>query len=132
MKIKTAWENGARDAGRDPRKLSIVVEHWAVVGDQREAKRMAEKWRFVAKAWEKGYFDNISPMAIQQSAEKEIPLENVIEKWPVSTKAEIHINAIEQLIDLGATHIVVHGGSSNQKKVIDFFGRKVLPEIRTR
>lgn len=127
--LKTAWEKAARDSGKDPRKLPIMVEHWVVVGDEREANRVAKRWRFIPKAWETGFFDNISPSTIQTSAEKRISLREVYEQWPVSSEPEPHIGSIRELVELGATHIVVHSPSSNQKKFIEFYGRKILPRI---
>jgi G6PDH family F420-dependent oxidoreductase len=128
--LKAAWEEGIREGRRVPSSEPIIVEHWAFVGGEKEAKEAANKWRFSPKAWEPGYFDKISPAEIQANAEKEIPLEKVLEQWTVSTVPSVHSEAIEKLADLGATHVVVHVASLHQKKVIDFFGRKVLPALR--
>lgn len=127
--LKTAWEEGVRAKGGNPRKESIVVEHWVVVGGEREARAAAQKWRFLPRAWQKGFFDNISPSDIQTRAEREIPLETVTENWTVGRSPRTHIDAIEELADLGATHVVVHCASPNQRKVISFFGRKVLTRL---
>lgn len=128
--LKTSWEKAAKNSGKDPRKLAIMVEHWVVVGDDLEAKRNAEKWRFIPRAWETGFFDNASPGAIQKRARQRISLDEVYDEWPVSSNPEPHIEAVEELCDLGATHIVIHSASSNQKKAVEFYGRKVLPRIR--
>ncbi len=129
--VKTAWEAGVRESGKDPKTQPIIVEHWAIVGDEEAAREGASKWRFIAKAWKPGFFDNISPSDVQSRAEKEIPLEEVLKDWAVSTDPQIHLNAIKELADKGATHIILHVASPNQQEVIDFFGREVLPTIQT-
>ncbi|MGD0644185.1 MAG: TIGR03557 family F420-dependent LLM class oxidoreductase [Candidatus Bathyarchaeia archaeon] len=128
--VKAAWENGVSESGGDPRTKPILVEHWAMAGDDKETRDAAEKWRFVVKAWTHGYYDNISPHDIQLRAEKEIKLEDVLKEWTVSNDPKVHLNAIKELTDHGATHIVIHSGSPNQVETIDFFGREVLPTIR--
>jgi TAT-translocated FGD2 family F420-dependent dehydrogenase len=127
--LKAAWEKGVRETGRDPATLPIVVEHWAMVGGEDEARDGAEKWRFAPKAWEPGYFDNVDPVEIQAKAEKEVPLERVLRDWTVSRDPEVHTGAIRKLGELGATHVVVHVASPNQLQVIDYFGREVLPVV---
>ncbi len=130
--LKSEFEKGAREAGKDPKSLPIVVEHWAIVGTEKDAKLPAQKWQFTPKAWEHGYFDNISPLNIENKASKEVPLEKVYEDWAVSTDAGEHENAIRELARLGATHVVVHVATENQKEVIDFFGGKVIPRLSGR
>jgi F420-dependent hydroxymycolic acid dehydrogenase len=126
--LKAAWEDAAHEAGKGAQP--IIVEHWAVVGDEAQARDAAERWRFMPKAWQPGFFDNVSPAEIQARAEKEVPLENILEDWTVSRDPRAHVRAIEELGDLGATHVVVHVPTPDQSQVIDFFGREVLPALR--
>jgi len=129
--VKTAWEGGVRDAGLDPTIAPIIVEQWAAIGEKQdeEVRAAANKWRFVPKAWNHGFFDNISPESIQTNAEKEITLEKVLEDWTVSKDARAHSKAIQHLFDLGATHVVVHVATPKQKEAIEFFGKNVLPGV---
>ena len=127
--LKTAWEQGVREAGKDPQSMPIVVEHWAIVGDAQDARGPAQKWRFIPNPWKHGYFDNISPVDIEKKAKEEFPLEQVYEDWSVSEEPATHEDAILELSRLGATHVVVHVPSENQKEVIDFFGNRVIPRI---
>jgi F420-dependent hydroxymycolic acid dehydrogenase len=129
--IKAAWKEASQGAGKKPSAEPIIVEHWAVVGDEEEARDAARKWRFLPKAWKSGFFDNISPSEIQTKAEKELALEDVIKDWTVSTDPRVHGDAIDNLAELGATHVVVHVPTPNQSEAIDFFGREVLPAMRT-
>ena len=127
--VKNAWEEGVREKGEDPKTKPILVEHWAMAGNEAEAREGAEKWHFLTKAWTHGYFDNISPAEIQASAEREIKLEDVLKEWTVSSDPEVHLKAIKELMEFGATHILVHSGAQNQLETIDLYGREVLPAI---
>lgn len=127
---KAAWEEGARGAGKDPATLPILAEHYVVVGDEAEARRGAELWRFLPNAWHSGYFDNISPQSIQEHAEGEVPIEKVLSRWVISADAETHVQALQELVDNGVTHVFIHSPQEDQNRVISFFGERVLPCVR--
>ncbi len=129
--IKSAWESGVIEVGKNPEMQPIIVEHWAIAGDESEAKEGANKWRFIAKAWDNGFFDNISPTDVQSRAEEEIEINQVLQDWIVSKDPQVHIDAMVNLANKGATHIILHVASPNQQEAIDFFGRKVLPKVQT-
>jgi TAT-translocated FGD2 family F420-dependent dehydrogenase len=126
---KSEFENGARAAGKDLSKMPVLVEQYVVVGDQSEARAAAELWRFGPKAF-KEYYNIRDPQTIQQRADKEIPLEKVYEEWPIGTDPSVHLKTINELFQSGATIVNVHSGQADQKKVIDFYGKEVLPRLR--
>jgi TAT-translocated FGD2 family F420-dependent dehydrogenase len=125
---KAEWEKGAREAGKNPRDMPVLVEQFVVVGDENEAKRPAELWRFIPKAF-KTYVRNPDPVAIQRQAEAELPLEKVYGDWVVGTDPGKHIAEIEKLFESGATIVNIHSGQDDQKRVIDFYGASVLPKV---
>src|SRR5581483_9211183 len=127
---KRAFQEGARAAGHNPETMPIFCEHYIVVGDQDEARRCAEQWRFHPNSYQPGYFNNISPRDIQRKAEAEVPLDSVYSTWTVSTDTDAHLQAIQKLVDLGATHVLVHSPQQDQVAVAEFYGRQVLPRIR--
>ena len=47
--LRQTFEQSARAAGKNPAAMPIVVGHFVVVGDRREAQRWAPLWRFSAK-----------------------------------------------------------------------------------
>jgi alkanesulfonate monooxygenase SsuD/methylene tetrahydromethanopterin reductase-like flavin-dependent oxidoreductase (luciferase family) len=128
---KAEWEAGAQEAGKDPAEMPVLVEQFVVVGDKSEAERAAEKWRFIPKAFKK-YYNVADPAAIQSQAESDLPLDKVYADWPVGTDPSVHIEAIEKLFAAGATIINIHSGQEDQKKVIDFYGKNVLPKLNLR
>jgi len=126
---KGEWQKAARSAGRNPDHMPVMAEQFVVIGDKGEAKRPAELWRFLPKAFE-GYHNIPDPAEIERRADREIPLEKVIAEWTVSTDPAEHVQAIEALWASGVTVVNVHSGQADQARVIDFYARKVLPQLR--
>jgi TAT-translocated FGD2 family F420-dependent dehydrogenase len=126
---KTEFENGAKAAGKDPRQMPVLVEVFVVVGDKKEAQVSAELWRFLPNAF-KSYFNIRDPQAIQDRATAELTVEKVYGKWPISPDPDVHAKALMELFNSGATIVNVHSGQANQRTVIDFYGKYVLPKVR--
>jgi F420-dependent hydroxymycolic acid dehydrogenase len=126
---KAEFQKGATEAGKDVAKMPVFIEQYVVVGSDKQKTEAAEMWRFGPKAW-KPYFNIRDPKTIQDRAEAEIPLEKVTEGWPVGTDPEVHVMVLSQLFDSGASGVHIHSGEHEQKKVIDFYGKEVLPRLR--
>ena len=126
---KSEFEQGAKGARKDPGQMPVLVEQFAVVGDQKDAESAAELWRFIPKAF-KTYYNVRDPQTIQQRAESEVPLPSVYGDWPVSRDPEVHVKAITELFDGGATIVNIHSGQADQRKVIQFYGKEVLPRLK--
>lgn len=126
---KTEFQKGANEAGKDLGRMPIFIEQYVVVGDDKEKTEAAEMWRFGPKAW-KPYFNIRDPKTIEDRAEAEVPLEKVVQGWPVGTDPEAHVKVLSELFDSGATGVHIHSGQHDQKRVIDFYGKEVLPRLR--
>ena len=126
---RKAFEEGAREAGKDPKKLEIVLESFAVVGSEDEAKTGARRWRFLNKAWEPGYLSNPDPVDIQRKAEAEVSLDEAIKGWAIGTEAEPHLNSLREMFDAGATTVLVHSPQKDQLGFLDWYGHNVLPRM---
>jgi G6PDH family F420-dependent oxidoreductase len=126
---KTEFLNGAAEAGKDSTQMPVFIEQYVVVGGNDELKQAAELWRFGPKAWNP-YFNIRDPKIIQDRAEAEVPLEKVSEGWPVGTNPDVHVKILTDLFKSGATGVHIHSGQMDQKKVIDFYGKEVLPRLR--
>ena len=126
---KAEFQRGAADAGKDVSRMPVFIEQYVVVGDKQEVKEAAELWRFGPKAW-KPYFNIRDPKTIEDRANAEVPLDQVTEGWPVGTDPEVHVKVITDLYASGATGVHIHSGQHDQKKVIDFYGREVIPRLR--
>lgn len=128
---KSEWEAGAREAGKNPAEMPVLVEQFVVVGDEFDARAPAQLWRFLPRAF-KSYYEITDPAAIQKRANAELPIDKVIADWTVSPNPEEHVAAINELFDSGATIVNIHSGQADQQKVIEFYGNYVLPELAAR
>lgn len=128
-KYKAQWQAGARDAGKDPDIMPVLIETFVVVGGESEAREAAELWRFIPKAFET-YYGIGDPAEIQARAEAEVSIEKIIASWTVGTEPELHIAGVRKLFESGATIVNIHAGQSDQKRVIDFYGEHILPALR--
>jgi F420-dependent hydroxymycolic acid dehydrogenase len=127
--LHQAFAEGARAAGKDAATMPILVEQWVVVGDKQEAEKWAPLWQYHPKSWE-SFVNDPDPRDIQRRAQQEVPIEQVVSKWTVGTDPQVHIDALQKLIDGGVTYIVVHSAQEDQQHVIDFYSREVLPRVR--
>jgi dTDP-glucose pyrophosphorylase len=48
----------------------------------------------------------------------------------VSEDPGVHVVAIQKLTEMGATDVFIHSGQHDQQRVIEFYGREVLPRLR--
>jgi TAT-translocated FGD2 family F420-dependent dehydrogenase len=126
---KGEWESGARSVGKDPGAMPVLVEAFVVVGDQSEAQAAAKLWNFIPKAF-KGYQNIPDPVQIEHRAQAELPLPKVFGDWTVSSNPDAHVQTIKKLISSGVTIVNIHSGQPDQQKVIEFYGKEVLPKVR--
>ena len=127
---KDEWQSAARKAGKNPDQMPVLVEQFVVVGGEAEAREAAKLWHFIPKAF-KGYHDIADPARIQRNAERDLPFEKVIEGWSIGTDPAVHASIISELFDAGATVVNIHAGQQNQRDVIDFYARQVLPSLNS-
>jgi len=126
---KAEFQRGARDAAKDLARMPVFIEQYVVVGGDKEKVEAAEMGRFGPKAW-KPYFNIRDPKTIEERADAEIPLEKVTDGWPVGTDPDVHVSVLSELFDSGATSVHIHSCQHDQKRVIDFYGKEVLPRLR--
>lgn len=126
---KAEFEAGAKAAGKDPGKMPVLVEQYVVVGDENDAKKAAELWRFGPKAFS-DYYNVRDPQEIEKRADAEVPLQKVYRDWPVSTDPQAHLKTIHALFSSGVSIVNIHCGQPDQKKVIEFYGREIIPKLK--
>jgi TAT-translocated FGD2 family F420-dependent dehydrogenase len=126
---KAEWESGARAAGKNPAEMPVLVEQYVVVGDRKEAEQAAELWRFGPKAF-KTLYNVRDPAEIQRQAEAGTTLQEVTQGWAIGTDPAVHVAKIHELLDSGVSIVNIHSGQRDQRKVVEFYGRHVLPQVR--
>jgi TAT-translocated FGD2 family F420-dependent dehydrogenase len=116
---KSEFEAGARAVGKNPAEMPVLVEQYAIVGNEQEAKAAAELWRFGPKAFT-SYYNIRDPKEIQRRADSEIPLEQVYSEWPIGTDPNVHLKTINELFESGATIVNIHTGQNDQRNLSSF------------
>jgi F420-dependent hydroxymycolic acid dehydrogenase len=132
-RYRTEFQNAARAAGKDPARMPVLAEQWAIVGGVEDARARAGAvaWRFLPKALST-YVNVRDPAEIQRRAAVEIPLDEVYRDWIVSTDPDAHVKTITELFDSGVTIVNIHGAQPDLLPVVEFYGRQVLPRLRAR
>jgi TAT-translocated FGD2 family F420-dependent dehydrogenase len=126
-RLRQAFEQAARAAGKDPATMPIFVESFAVVGDDADVDYAAQRWRFVSAPASTNLLYQPNPVTIGQLATQG-PLPGASTGWAVGTDPGTHISAARRLLDAGATPFI-HAPQPDPQRVIDFYGTKVLPEL---
>jgi TAT-translocated FGD2 family F420-dependent dehydrogenase len=128
QEARAVFAEKARQAGKNPTAMPVMTEMYTVVGDRRAAEQYAELWRFHPEASKPRLLDDPDPLSIQRKAQ-DIPLDAVYKDWPIGTDPEVHVQAIQQLVQAGATIINVHSVQPDMHRAIEFYGREVLPRL---
>jgi coenzyme F420-dependent glucose-6-phosphate dehydrogenase len=124
-----AFEQGAREAGRDPSKLDKMIEvKVSFDTDRQRALEDTRHWGALAlSAQEKvGVHD---PLEMERLADA-LPTERTASRWIVSTDPEEHVQQIRFYTDLGFNHLVFHAPGNDQRRFLDLYADKVLPLLR--
>lgn len=121
-KLLAAFEEGARQAGRDTATMGKRAELFAVVGDSATAARAASLWRFTA-----GAVDQPNPVGIQRAADTN-STDKVLANWTVGTDPATHISAVQSILDAGAVPFL-HFPQEDPRAAIEFYRTSVLPEL---
>jgi TAT-translocated FGD2 family F420-dependent dehydrogenase len=126
---KSEWESAAREAGKNPADMPVLIEQFVTVGTESDARKAAEQWRFLPKAF-KTYYNITDPAEIQRQADQQVPIDKLVESWAVGTDPARHLAKVQELFDSGVTIVNIHSGQVDQKKVIDFYASHVIPKVR--
>jgi TAT-translocated FGD2 family F420-dependent dehydrogenase len=128
-KLMQHFQNGARQAGKDPNNMPVITEQWVIVGNEQEAQRWAKLWQFLPHAWDK-FVTNPDPRDIQKQAEKDVPIQETYKDWAIGSDPQVHIQKLQKLFEAGVTQVFVHSPQPDQEMVIDFYQREVLPKVQ--
>lgn len=128
-RLKAAFEQGARATGKDPAHMPIFMERFVVVGDSSDIDYAARRWRFLAAPPTAHLLYQPNPVTIEQIAQQ-APLPQVSSSWITGTDPAAHIAAAQKLLDVGVTPFI-HAPQADPRRVIDFYGQRVLPQLHT-
>ena len=124
-----AFEEGAREAGRDPSSLDKMIEvKVSFDTDRQRALEDTRLWGALAlSAEEKVHVED--PVEMERLADA-LPTERTASRWIVSTDPEEHVQHIRFYTDLGFNHLVFHAPGNDQRRFLDLYADKVLPLLR--
>jgi coenzyme F420-dependent glucose-6-phosphate dehydrogenase len=127
--LLTRFEEGAREAGRNPTTMPKVLQlHLSWAPTDEEAMRNA------LREWPNGGMrfprsDIRSPFEFEQLARTVRP-EDFEGRMVVSADLDVHRADIQRHLDLGFDRIYLHNVGRNQAEFLEVFGRDVLPGLR--
>ncbi|MGZ6268118.1 MAG: TIGR03557 family F420-dependent LLM class oxidoreductase [Candidatus Limnocylindrales bacterium] len=122
------FEEGAREAGKDPAKMPRILQlhlSWAETDDQALQNAMSE-WPNGGMKFPKA--DIRSPGDFEQMAKLVRP-EDFQGRMLISSDLEAHRREIQKFLDMGFGQIYLHNVGRNQREWIEAFGREVLPGL---
>ncbi len=125
--VMAAYRSAAAKAGKDAGRLPVLVEQYAVVGDEPEALAAARLWLFGPVMGR--LLSLADPREVQRRAEALSTPERTVQSWLVGRDAAVHVEGIRALRAAGATAVYIHSPQAEQRRVIDFYGREVLPGL---
>jgi len=125
--VAGAFRAGAALAGKDSKRLPVLVELYAVVGDEEEALKAARLWLFSPVMHDVIALSD--PRVIERRAEEMSSPERTIRPWVVSPDPAVHVERINGLFAAGATQVYIHSPQTDQRKVIEFYARDVLSAV---
>jgi len=124
-----AFEEGARESGRDPSKLEKMIEvKVSFDTDRRRALDDTRWWGALALSGQEktGVED---PIEMERLADA-LPTERTATRFIVSTDPEEHVEQIKFYIDLGFNHLVFHAPGNDQRRFLDLYAERVMPLLR--
>jgi coenzyme F420-dependent glucose-6-phosphate dehydrogenase len=124
-----AFEEGARESGRDPSKLEKMIEvKVSFDTDRQRALEDTRLWGALALSGpEKTGVED--PMEMERLADA-LPTERTASRWIVSTDPQEHVEQIKFYIDLGFNHLVFHAPGNDQRRFLDLYAERVMPLLR--
>jgi coenzyme F420-dependent glucose-6-phosphate dehydrogenase len=124
-----AFEEGARESGRDPSKLAKMIEvKVSFDTDLQRAMEDTRLWGALAlSSQEKTGVED--PLEMERLADA-LTTERTASRWIVSTDPEEHVEKIRFYTELGFNHLVFHAPGNDQRRFLDLYSEKVLPLLR--
>lgn len=122
-------EKGCREAGRDPGKLTKMVE--LKVSYDEDYDRALEQCRFWNTTAIPGHIGLSSdPEEIERIANEKVTDERLKEIWYVTTDIDEVTGRVETYAKAGYNWIILHSCSPDEMNFIDLFGERVMPHLK--
>lgn len=125
------FELGAKEANKDPSRMSRMIELVVAYTDQIDAA-IQQHLKYWAATHIPALFDQkiYNPTMAQQNGEPVGP-DSVKKAGCFSPDSETHVKFIQQYVDLGFDTIICHYAGPDMSAFIERYARDVLPRVRT-
>lgn len=121
--------DGARNAGREPETMPKLIEVSAALTDDKQ-----DVVRSVKKYWAGTFIPALFDQKIytpEMSARngEVVGADTISKKFLISANPRDHVDLINQYVAMGFTHIYLHLAGSDEKAMIEAYGREVIPRL---
>ena len=125
-----SFGDGAKESGRDPKKLDRMIEvKVSFDADRKRAMEDTKIWASLSlPAEQKAGIDDPREMERLAKTVEDI----AYRRWLVSDDPDEHIEQLRPYIELGFTHLVFHSPTEGQARFIELYGAQILPKVRER
>lgn len=130
QKIIKNFEESAREAGKDPKRMPRWLELTVGYSNNPEAE-IQSRLKYWAGAHVPALFDQkiYTPKMSQENGEV-VGADTLKKMGCFSSNPEDHVKFVKPYIDLGFDHIIFHSGGPDQLAFIESYARDVLPKLR--
>jgi coenzyme F420-dependent glucose-6-phosphate dehydrogenase len=121
---------GVSDAGRDPGQIERMIEiKVSYDSDPEAALRACDWWGALALTPEQktGVED---PLELERLADENVGRAHT--RFIVATNPAEIVDRIEPYVEMGFTHLIVHGPGADQERFLRLFAADVMPLLRER
>jgi coenzyme F420-dependent glucose-6-phosphate dehydrogenase len=125
-----AIEKGAKEAGRDPRSVEMILEMGASYDEDYERAVQACRIRGYGALPILFKYPIFDPREIEDQV-KRLSLEAISTVWMIGTSPEDFIKRIEVCVRQGFSEIHFQSTSPDEKKFIKLFGEEVIPYLKS-
>jgi coenzyme F420-dependent glucose-6-phosphate dehydrogenase len=125
------FENGAREAGKDPSQMPRLVEIGVEFTDDFATAVEVRKRYWAATFLPALYNQKIYTPRMAELNGALVGNDTVRERVCISTDQEEHLKFIQRYVDLGFDHLIFHAAGPDQRTFLEAYSREVLPRART-
>lgn len=130
--IVANFDDGAREAGKDPEQMPKMVLYNVAYTDDADAAVKVHKKYWASTALRAMYLQNIYTPEMAATNGAILGDDTVRNSMCISTDPEEHVKYAQRYIDLGFNRLYIHSPGPDQYAFIEGYGRNVLPLIRER
>jgi coenzyme F420-dependent glucose-6-phosphate dehydrogenase len=125
-----SFEEGARQAGKDPASMPRIVEINVAFTDDVDTA-VAEMKTYWAGSFLPALFNQkIYTPAMSAENGQAVGADTIKQQMPITTNPDAHVRLAQQYIDLGFNVLIFHSAQVDQRSFLEGYGREVLPRLR--